>query len=56
MGVQYALGSRGYYQGPRNGGMTTQTHAALTRFQTDRRIAVGSLTSESLLALGVPLP
>jgi hypothetical protein len=56
MDVQYALGSRGYYQGPRNGVMTTQTHAALTRFQTDRRIAVGSLTSESLLALGVPLP
>jgi hypothetical protein len=54
--VQYALGSRGYYQGPRDGVMSTQTHAALTRFQSDRRIAVGAITSESLLALGVPLP
>jgi len=54
--MQSALGMRGYYSGPRNGVMSSQTQNALTRFQIDRKLDTGRVTSETLLALGVPIP
>lgn len=54
--MQSALGMRGYYSGPRNGVMSSQTQNALTHFQTDRRLDTGRVTNETLLALGVPIP
>ena len=53
--MQSALGLRGYYSGPRDGLFNGRTQAALSRFQTDRRLSAG-VTSETLLALGVGQP
>lgn len=53
--MQSALGLRGYYTGPRDGVFNAKTQAALSRFQTDRRLA-GGVTSDTLLALGVGQP
>lgn len=54
--MQSALGMRGYYSGPRNGVMSSQTQNALTRFQRDRNLDTGRVTTQTLLALGVPIP
>ncbi len=53
--MQSALGLRGYYSGQRDGQFNAKTQAALSRFQSDRRLA-GGVTSETLLALGVGQP
>ncbi|WGM40718.1 peptidoglycan-binding domain-containing protein [Caulobacter sp. NIBR1757] len=53
--MQSALGLRGYYTGPRDGQLSAPTRAALSRFQSDRKLA-GGVTTETLLALGVGLP
>lgn len=53
--MQSALGLRGYYAGPRDGVFNAKTQAALSRFQSDRKL-VGGVTGETLLALGVGMP
>lgn len=51
--MQGALNARGYDAGAADGRETAQTHAALHRFQHDRRMAEGQVTVESAEALGV---
>ncbi len=52
--IQEALRALGYYKGPVNGTLTTQTQAALAEFQKDRALpADGKVDFETLRALGV---
>jgi len=53
--VQTALGRGGYYDGPCDGVLTSQTEYSLARFQHDRRLPAG-WTVGTLEALGVQLP
>lgn len=55
LAVQTALGRGGYYDGPCDGVLTSQTEYSLARFQHDRRLPSG-WTVGTLQALGVPLP
>jgi hypothetical protein len=55
LAVQTALGRGGYYDGPRDGVLTSQTEYSLSRFQHDRELPAG-WTVGTLQALGVQLP
>eukprot|EP01035_Chromulina_nebulosa_P038649 gene38649-52218_t len=51
LAVQTALGRGGYYDGPRDGVLTSQTEYSLSRFQHDRQLPAG-WTVGTLQALG----
>ena len=51
--IQQALKDRGYDCGPADNVMGTRTKAAMTKFQKDNGLPVGSLDFETLRALGV---
>jgi hypothetical protein len=55
MAVQTALGRGGYYDGPCDGVLTSQTEYSLARFQRDRQLPSG-WTIGTLQALGVSYP
>jgi hypothetical protein len=52
--VQQALARRGYYDGPANGIVGTDTHIAISNFQHERGFPVtGTINTRLLLALGL---
>jgi hypothetical protein len=55
--VQEALARRGYYDGPANGIVGTDTHIAISNFQHERGFPVtGTINTRLLLALGLRQP
>lgn len=51
--IQMALKSKGYDPGPIDNVYGSRTRAALTKFQTDNKLPVGRLDTETMKALGV---
>jgi len=51
--IQRALKTQGFYSGPIDGQLGTQTYAAVKQFQTRRNLSTGGLTLRTVEALGV---
>ena len=57
LSAQQSLASLGYYHGPFNGTMTSQTSGAVTLFQRDNHLTQsGTLTQETVRSLGIVAP